>query len=263
MRITSTSSGRSLKVAYQRIRRFSLGATTASNADEERTTPRLSPSRTQTIEFASYPQPRHRTTQDVNHITSDMRSRDPTTYAFGRVSCPLFLPVSLLTQVTESTSSHSIGPLYRSETIHTSRNAGRRTAPDNFGGFPGPQDIISRLIHRFLPSVYRQLTRTVTMPRTTTITSIRGNTGGAKAVPYISFDAVVGHNSVFKSLTDEQLEELGGVEFRALNALLWIVGFVCLNAFLASFPTHSALSTVSHLCAATRLYDHCTLHVIK
>ena len=149
--------------------------------------------------------------------------------------------MSLLTQVTESTSSHSIGPLYRSETIQTSLNAGRRTAHDNFGGFPGPQDIISRLIHRFLPSVYRQLTRTVTMPRTTTITSIRGNTGGAKAVLYISFDAIVGHNSVFKSLTDEQLEELGGVEFRALNALLWIVGFVCLNAFLASFPTHSAL----------------------
>ena len=46
-------------------------------------------------------------------------------------------------------------------------------------------------------------------------------------VPYVSFDAVVGHNSSFESLTEEQLEELGGVEFRALNALLWIVGIVC------------------------------------
>jgi len=103
------------------------------------------------------------------------------------------------------------------------------TTHDNFGGFPGPQQIISRLIRRLLPSVHRQLTRTVTMPRTTTITSLRGNIGRARAVPYISFDAVVRHNSAFESLTDEQLEELGGVEFRALNALLWIVGIVRVN----------------------------------
>jgi hypothetical protein len=56
---------------------------------------------------------------------------------------------------------------------------------------------------------------------------MRGNTERARAVPYVSFDAVVGHNSSFVSLTEEQLEELGGVEFRALNALLWIVGIVC------------------------------------
>ncbi|KAI0250923.1 cation transport protein-domain-containing protein [Lactifluus subvellereus] len=210
---------------YQRIRRFSLGAT-ASNADEERTTPRLSPPRTQTIEFASYPQPRHRTSQDASrlgHTTSKMKSRDPTTYVFA-TGCD-----------GQSTSSHATGPLYRSESIHTSRNAGRRAARANFGGFPGPRDIISRLIHRFLPSVHRQLTRTVTMPRTTTITSVRGNTGGAKAVRYISFDAVVGHNSVFKSLTDEQLEELGGVEFRALNTLLWIVGFYHISVQLLGY----------------------------
>jgi hypothetical protein len=55
---------------------------------------------------------------------------------------------------------------------------------------------------------------------------MRGNTERARAVPYVSFDAVVGHNSSFEELTEEQLEELGGVEFRALNALLWIVGIV-------------------------------------
>jgi len=56
---------------------------------------------------------------------------------------------------------------------------------------------------------------------------MRTNTERARPVPYVSFDAVVGHNSSFVSLTEEQLEELGGVEFRALNALLWIVGIVC------------------------------------
>jgi len=68
---------------------------------------------------------------------------------------------------------------------------------------------------------------TVTMPRATTITSTRGNTERARAIPYVSFDAIVGHNFSFVSLTEEQLEELGGVEFRALNVLLWIVGIVC------------------------------------
>jgi hypothetical protein len=52
------------------------------------------------------------------------------------------------------------------------------------------------------------------------------NADGSKVVPYISFDAVVGRNSTFHLLTNEQLEELGGVEYRALNALLFIVGGV-------------------------------------
>ena len=76
---------------------------------------------------------------------------------------------------------------------------------------------------------------------------MRGNTERARAVPYVSFDAVVGHNSSFEDLTKEQLEELGGVEFRALNALLWIVGTVGLIAgFSASGLIH--LSTQYHIC---------------
>jgi len=114
--------------------------------------------------------------------------------------------------------------------MRTFRSSATRPArPDNFGGFPGPRQLISQLVHRFFPGVHRQLRRTVTMPRTTTITSIRGNNRRARPVPYISFDAVVRHNSAFESLTDEQLEELGGVEFRALTALLWIVGIVRVN----------------------------------
>jgi hypothetical protein len=44
-----------------------------------------------------------------------------------------------------------------------------------------------------------------------------------KEVAYISFAAVVGRNSRFEGLTEEQMEELGGVEYRALRVLLWIV----------------------------------------
>ncbi|KAI0282873.1 cation transport protein-domain-containing protein [Russula aff. rugulosa BPL654] len=42
-------------------------------------------------------------------------------------------------------------------------------------------------------------------------------------------------NSTFEELTEEQLEELGGVEFRALNALLWIVGIYHICVQLVSF----------------------------
>ncbi|KAI9441617.1 cation transport protein-domain-containing protein, partial [Lactarius indigo] len=166
---------------HQRSRGLSLG--TPSNIDTDRRTYDHPIQRTQTIEFAPYPQPRHRASRDKSQYSG------------------------------QPGADHLLN---RSETMRTH---------DHFGGFPGPRHVISQLVHRFFPGVHRQLRRTVTMPRTTTIT----------AVPYISFDAVVRHNSAFQSLTDEQLEELGGVEFRALTALLWIVGIYHISAQLFAF----------------------------
>ena len=64
------------------------------------------------------------------------------------------------------------------------------------------------------------------MPRTSTIggrgTIDAGDTK-TKEVPYISFAATVGRNSRFTGLTEEQMNELGGVEYRALKVLLVIV----------------------------------------
>lgn len=94
------------------------------------------------------------------------------------------------------------------------------------------------LFRRLFPAAANRLRRTVTIPITTALAggelgrtaSITGAVGnipeGSKAVPYISFDAIVGRNSAFHMLTNEQLEELGGVEYRALNALLWLVAVV-------------------------------------
>ncbi len=78
-----------------------------------------------------------------------------------------------------------------------------------------PFDILVNLVDRFLPRVKRTLTRTVTIPATTSLVSLAvGDVpAGAKSVPYISFDAVVGRNSTFQWLSNEQLEELGGVEY--------------------------------------------------
>lgn len=90
-----------------------------------------------------------------------------------------------------------------------------------------PHRLLSSLFHRCFPKIERKLTRTLTIPRTETITSqYASKSAGARLVPYISFEAVVGRNSSFKDLTEEQMEELASVEYRALTALLWIVGGV-------------------------------------
>lgn len=42
-------------------------------------------------------------------------------------------------------------------------------------------------------------------------------------MPYLSYTATIGRNSLFVDLSEEQREELGGVEYRALKTLAWIL----------------------------------------
>lgn len=88
-------------------------------------------------------------------------------------------------------------------------------------------------IDRFFPKASMTMSRTMTMPRTNTIigrgTIDSGMAEETKEVPYISFSAVVGRNSRFHDLTEEQMDELGGVEYRGLRVLLYIVSGVCLT----------------------------------
>lgn len=104
------------------------------------------------------------------------------------------------------------------------------TRDRNFGGFPGPLTIISRLLDKLFPNFRSKLDRSVTMPYTHTYTSQPGGTIGGlgsrgKHAPYISFDAIVGRNSVFKDLTDDQIDELGGAEYLALKILTIVLIF--------------------------------------
>lgn len=121
----------------------------------------------------------------------------------------------------------------RSPTHHTLRPSPTLPIPvkakeTNYGGFPGPLSLISRLIRRLSPNLGNSIYKKVTMPRTETLISQRGAggvpLGETRTVPYITFDALVGRNSAFHDLTQEKLEELGGVEYRALSMLLWIIG---------------------------------------
>jgi len=42
-------------------------------------------------------------------------------------------------------------------------------------------------------------------------------------LPYFTFTPTVGRNSLFVDLTEDQREELGGVEYRAVKTLLWVL----------------------------------------
>ncbi|THH13668.1 hypothetical protein EW146_g6584 [Bondarzewia mesenterica] len=184
--------------------------------------------RTQTIEFA--PPPRRSRPRSVDpsrpehgSILPDMAHRRPT---IETIDSEPHRPGG-------TRRSSSIG---RTGTTHTHQSTPNRRNELDFGGFPWPPEIVSNIITFFFPSLKRRLNRTVTMPRTMTVTSHRPGVPSAvtKVVPYISFSAIVGRNSVFHALTNEQLEELGGVEYRALTALLWIVaGYHILIQMLA------------------------------
>ncbi len=69
--------------------------------------------------------------------------------------------------------------------------------------------------------------------RTNTFSSFRRtNTGRTiDATPYLSYQPTIGRNSLFVNLTEEQREELGGIEYRALKtlALVLVLYFVCFH----------------------------------
>ncbi|KAF9243244.1 cation transport protein-domain-containing protein [Melanogaster broomeanus] len=119
-----------------------------------------------------------------------------------------------------------------------------------FGGFPMPHELLGMLFRRLFPGTANRLHRTVTIPATTALTggdfgrttpihgqrpAIVSAPEGSKSVAYISFDAVVGRNSAFHMLSNGQLEELGGVEYRALNAPVYHFG-IQLISFIVVAP---------------------------
>ncbi|KAH8982284.1 TrkH-domain-containing protein, partial [Lactarius akahatsu] len=96
---------------------------------------------------------------------------------------------------------------------------------DDTLGFGSPVNWFVETLQRLFPSLGRNIHRTFTMPDAPRLlVSDQGEVPpGARPVSYLSFKARVGHNSRFIGLSDDDYEELGGVEYRALSALLWIV----------------------------------------
>ncbi|KAJ7270035.1 cation transport protein-domain-containing protein [Mycena haematopus] len=169
--------------------------------------------RTQTVEFAPDPFPPR------TRLERQIVERDPSVNSH------------------DQRSSIRRGSLIIPQEPLTNHNTYLRPAKHSgFGGFPMPHEIAKNIFSYLFPKLQRRLTRTLTLPRTTTLMSRRSEgVVGAKPAPYISFDVIVGRNSAFHQLTKEQQDELGGVEYRALKALLWIVAGYHIGVQLIAF----------------------------
>lgn len=89
--------------------------------------------------------------------------------------------------------------------------------------------------------------------RSNTFRSLRrSNTARTmEPAPYLSWQPTIGRNSFFFDLTEEQREELGGIEYRALKTLALILvgyffffhllGIVCLTPWIVHSGTYSAV----------------------
>ena len=134
------------------------------------------------------------------------------------------------------------------------------------GGFPMPYEIISSIVHKFFPNLERRIKRTVTIPVSQTLASQYVEGGqqapGSRPVNYISFNALVGRNSTFHDLTHEQIEELCGIEFKALNCLVWIVPCVRFHPLLDP-PLMLIISCLVVLLGPPGhcIYRHCVIYV--
>ncbi|KAK2808917.1 hypothetical protein FQN50_004190 [Emmonsiellopsis sp. PD_5] len=121
---------------------------------------------------------------------------------------------------------------------------------------PGPSAENER---RKLPTMGRLLSHAVSIERAATNAFVLGNDSRKRTrsasgrrsssstrqpleMPYLSYDPLLGRNSKFLDLTDEQRDELGGIEYRSLKLLakivfgyyvFWhVVGVVCLVAWI-------------------------------
>ncbi|CEH15031.1 related to potassium transporter trk-1 [Ceraceosorus bombacis] len=127
----------------------------------------------------------------------------------------------------------------RTPTAYSARSYTRRSATGvtltrtpttskerGFGGFPTPVELAGMALKRMAPKLNRQFTRSMTMPRTSTFASTHSggaDTTNGRSAPYLSFDATVSRNSRFLELSEHQREELGGIEYRAIDMLCTLV----------------------------------------
>ncbi|KDQ18289.1 hypothetical protein BOTBODRAFT_154177 [Botryobasidium botryosum FD-172 SS1] len=157
---------------------------------------------------------------------------------------------------------HALSPITLTPTSRSARIApnvvdhseARRHRQTGHGGFPGPVGLIASAFRWFLPGAWRRWERNITMPRTTTYNSLHAERSHfrrsqvavldaqsgkwTRAVPWLSFDGlVVGRNSNFRTnaLSSEQLEEIGGTEYRALKFLGWFIPLYFFGTQILSF----------------------------
>ena len=86
-----------------------------------------------------------------------------------------------------------------------------------------------------------------TRARTGTFSSLKGwaSKENEPATPYLSWQPTIGRNSAFVDLTEEQREELGGIEYRSLKTLAVILVCECrVQLFSASLEANDFLASL-------------------
>lgn len=118
-----------------------------------------------------------------------------------------------------STQLHALPGAALHRTLTVKRDTG-------LGGFPSLWDYLISLLHvsRMRDRLTVPAVRTMTtMQPTHTDDDVENRANGRQFAPYLTFDATVTGNSHFRNLTMAQRNELGGVEYRALNMLAWLI----------------------------------------
>lgn len=121
------------------------------------------------------------------------------------------------------------------------------TMQTGLGGWPTPFDLVMHLYRWLWPS------HSEPIPRFNTITSSRSHgwgDGPEGQRAYLSFDVLVSRNSHFHHLSDTQREELGGVEYRALDLLSKLI-----PAYLAGMNL-IGLTIIAPYAASRAFRDH-------
>ncbi|KAH9927443.1 TrkH-domain-containing protein [Epithele typhae] len=120
---------------------------------------------------------------------------------------------------------------------------GQRHKDQGLGGFPGPITLGRRFVKRYLPGVQRQMTIFIEGHH-----AEEKHVSSWQAISANLTGLVIGRNSEINTdeLSDEQLEELGGIEYQALCLLNYIVILYFIGTQLVSFILIAPWLSTSH-----------------
>ncbi|KAF8637169.1 hypothetical protein AX17_003073 [Amanita inopinata Kibby_2008] len=215
------------------------------------------------------------TSDDDQHVLSDVHTFTSSPRAHSTHLSPVPEETDViahgLQRSMSATSSHQHRVLFPQEGVPYPRrtiilpDSERRhpAIPDSsvnkkyrdFGGFPGPLELMSKASRRMVPNVHRKLERSVTVAPVQTL--------NANDRSWLNFDGlVVGRNSDFRTdeLSDDELMKIGGQEYRALRILSYLIPLYFVGTQLLSYlifgPWITATKTYDDIFAAqSRLVD--------
>ncbi|KAI0078494.1 TrkH-domain-containing protein [Panus rudis PR-1116 ss-1] len=118
---------------------------------------------------------------------------------------------------------------------NTAEDLGLRPKDQGLGGFPGPIQLMERFVKHRFPSLYERVVNLASEP-----VWMQNPKKESKSIRKLKEDfehLIIGRNSWFNTdeLTDEELERLGGIEYRALRFLSYLVFFYFVGIQLISF----------------------------